>query len=71
MFFIVCELCFFSIKVNVIGKIKCFKNRLYGYNYYVKNVIIVFGCCDNVNFDGVIGISGNVNCCIKWSYVDC
>lgn len=57
MFFIVRESCSFSIKVNVTGKIKRLKNRPYGYNYYAKNVTIVFGRRDNVNSDGVIGIS--------------
>ncbi len=61
MFFIVREPCSFSIKVNVTGKIKRLKNRPYGYNYYAKNVTIVFGRRDNVNSDGVIGISGNAN----------
>ncbi|HFV9724709.1 TPA: hypothetical protein ACIVE4_003652, partial [Salmonella enterica subsp. enterica serovar Hvittingfoss] len=61
MFFIVREPCSFSIKVNVTGKIKRLKNRPYGYNYYAKNVTIVFGRRDNVNSDRVIGISGNAN----------
>lgn len=47
--------------MNVTGKIKRLKNRPYGYNYYAKNVTIVFGRRDNVNSDGVIGISGNAN----------
>lgn len=58
--FIVRESCSFSIKVNVTGKIKRLKTDHMGITI-MQNVTIVFGRRDNVNSDGVIGISGNAN----------
>lgn len=61
-FFIVREPCSFSIKVNVTGKIKASqKTDHMGITIMQKTVTIVFGRRDNVNSDGVIGISGNAN----------